>query len=596
MESKTNPIKLPGFNLPLNYRPNLSAGMGRDMFFNALDYEQIDNGHIGRTRTAREILMMRVINTITDKPSWDKKVFDEMIVTKWRDELLASGQDITPKMLDWIIKELQWKAGEFQQTGVLDIFDVGVIKSDSAVSEELKQALQKAVAPLENVEEKDYHPRSDMKVIDLVHPSLFPLVYGRTWILPDRTIGLSDCLQSIGQGKVLEVPPEEEAAPSRRGRSWLRGINQSDKIKPYSRKFQWLPCDVKFTDDGCKISSYINNLHPLKHKSLYDAIEKILSQTIPLWDRALTCSWNGIRERIPYHEVEYLEHPDPEPIPAEGEEDDDDFYERRDAWEGSRPIKKPEPGEFEPPVLGYRGEQIILRERFNEDGLQVIVKLANIELTPENPQYEGGSWHIEGQLNERICATAIYYYDSENITETTLSFRQRVDEEKLSHVSYEQDRHEFVNVVYGFQESAIDNDHITQELGSVICREGRLLTFPNILQHRVSPFELADRSKPGHRKILAFFLIDPHLRIISSANIPPQQEDWAQEQQELITRVLRRKLPAELQGMVRDNIPNVSMTFDEAKDYRLELMEERSARSEMDNEQFEVGSINLCEH
>jgi hypothetical protein len=28
----------------------------------------------------------------------------------------------------------------------------------------------------------------------------------------------------------------------------------------------------------------------------------------------------------------------------------------------------------------------------------VIVKLANIELTPEKPEYEGGSWHIEGQL------------------------------------------------------------------------------------------------------------------------------------------------------------------------------------------------------
>ncbi|GIJ97934.1 hypothetical protein Aspvir_000040 [Aspergillus viridinutans] len=54
---------------------------------------------------------------------------------------------------------------------------------------------------------------------------------------------------------------------------------------------------------------------------------------------------------------------------------------------------------------------------------KVIVKLANIKLTPEKPEYEGGSWHIEGQLNEHICATAIYYYDGENITESTLTFR-----------------------------------------------------------------------------------------------------------------------------------------------------------------------------
>jgi hypothetical protein len=26
------------------------------------------------------------------------------------------------------------------------------------------------------------------------------------------------------------------------------------------------------------------------------------------------------------------------------------------------------------------------------------VKLANIELTPDKPEYDGGSWHVEGQL------------------------------------------------------------------------------------------------------------------------------------------------------------------------------------------------------
>ena len=39
-----------------------------------------------------------------------------------------------------------------------------------------------------------------------------------------------------------------------------------------------------------------------------------------------------------------------------------------------------------------------LKARYAERGLQVIVKLANIELTPEKPEYEGDSWHVEGQL------------------------------------------------------------------------------------------------------------------------------------------------------------------------------------------------------
>lgn len=44
------------------------------------------------------------------------------------------------------------------------------------------------------------------------------------------------------------------------------------------------------------------------------------------------------------------------------------------------------------------------------------------------------------------------------------------------------------------------------ELGSVVKWAGRLLTFPNVVQHRVNPFRLADPSKPGHRKILLVLL------------------------------------------------------------------------------------------
>ena len=50
-----------------------------------------------------------------------------------------------------------------------------------------------------------------------------------------------------------------------------------------------------------------------------------------------------------------------------------------------------------------------------------------------------------------------------------------------------------------------------------------------IYQHCVQPFHLVDPSKPGHRKILALFLVDPHKRIISTANIPCQQKEWWEE-------------------------------------------------------------------
>ena len=50
--------------------------------------------------------------------------------------------------------------------------------------------------------------------------------------------------------------------------------------------------------------------------------------------------------------------------------------------------------------------------------------------------------------NERICASAIYYYDNDNITESLLSFRTRARTD--DNIYYPQDQHGFLQQVYGF--------------------------------------------------------------------------------------------------------------------------------------------------
>ncbi|OQE20366.1 hypothetical protein PENSTE_c013G08080 [Penicillium steckii] len=509
------------------------------------------------------------------------KVFDERITSKWRVEIEKSGQDISLKMMDWVIQELQWKAGILNRTDSINVFDNGVFKSDTVIPKELQQALKDASMDLSDVsdEEKDYHHNSEGKVVDLVHPSLYPVIYGRTRVLPDRIIGLDDSIESMGLGSIIPAPNDD------RIKMFTGNRRRKVGIPIFSKNFQWLPCDVEFTDDGCKIVSYINNLHPEKHKGLYEVIEKIISKTIPLWNESL--EGKPFRaNRIRYKKVEYDEHPEPEPehpgqhwdadSPEWDTFDEDAWGELYDEWEATRPILQPEPGKFEPKEH-WEDDKVDLRRDFPGQRLQVIVKMANIELTPDNPEYDGGSWHIEGQLNERIAASAIYYYDNENITPSTLSFRQRGGSDFYD-TSYDQSRHEFLQVVYGFDEpSQFGDQNITQELGGVNCREGRIITFPNTLQHRVSPFTLSDPSKPGHRKILALFLVDPHRRIISSANVPPQRDDWLRES-------------------MKGKIGNKLMSLEEAKDVRLELMAERSLKSVEMNQKFEVGAFNLCEH
>ena len=61
-----------------------------------------------------------------------------------------------------------------------------------------------------------------------------------------------------------------------------------------------------------------------------------------------------------------------------------------------RQIRDPildEPLGFQP-VTYARGEGQSLRDRFREAGLQVIIKMATIELTPDKPDFPAGGWHV----------------------------------------------------------------------------------------------------------------------------------------------------------------------------------------------------------
>jgi hypothetical protein len=205
---------------------------------------------------------------------------------------------------------------------------------------------------------------------------------------------------------------------------------QSTRQHFYSAKFQWLPCEVAFVDESSvKITSYINNLQPKKHKELYEVLERVIAKTIPMWNAALESTQAMNKEpRIDLGDMPWI---DPEGEPPRGE----DFDEWREA---NRTLVPPNPDSHSTPGNRFGKSHnmpipVDLRKTFTDHGLQVIVKLANIHLTPEKSSYDGGTWHIEGQLNEHICASALYYYDSDNITDSYLSFRETTDRNWLWH-------------------------------------------------------------------------------------------------------------------------------------------------------------------
>jgi hypothetical protein len=322
----------------------------------------------------------------------------------------------------------------FKEKGFVSILDaeISLVKSDVAVSTTLQQSLKNAVQPLEDIAEhlKDWHPGSGGKVLDLVHPSLFPAVYGLSRVLPVGSVPLNGCCEYIGKGETLPVGVGNGGGRHEKFAQWA----EKQVILQAWGNYQWLPAAVKFDPNGkAKITSYINNLHPTKYQDLYQVLEQCVDASIPLWNEVLSFFHNRTRIHISatsdedyalpagvkYHEEEF-------------DEWDDAYIEWKRAhhyliWPEPEPFKS-----FEASAANKDGVwPVDLKNDFSETGLQIIFKLANIHLTPEMPTYDGGAWHIEGALNEHICATALYYYDEENITASHLAFRQAIDCEEL---------------------------------------------------------------------------------------------------------------------------------------------------------------------
>ena len=50
----------------------------------------------------REIAMIAWINSLTDMPDWDRKIFDPEFAFQWKSAKLLTGYDTTRSMTDWV--------------------------------------------------------------------------------------------------------------------------------------------------------------------------------------------------------------------------------------------------------------------------------------------------------------------------------------------------------------------------------------------------------------------------------------------------------------------------------------------------------------
>ncbi|BDD56300.1 hypothetical protein MPDQ_002040 [Monascus purpureus] len=266
----------------------------------------------------------------------------------------------------------------------------------------------------------------------------------------------------------------------------------------------------------------------------------------------------------------------------------------KEGWYTGRAIIPQAAGRY-PDPLHHGDASVTLEEEFKKDGLQVVVQISRIDLTPEKPTYEGEAhFHTEGLRNEHIVATTMYVVEAENITQPRVSFQH---EDKTHPIEYKCEESDVIQWILdaewnpdwdpyweNFDWNTFDDPDwnpfedpepkALHTFGSVPASEGHLLSWPNTLRSKEESFSLQDSSRPGHLTVIKLYLVDPHYRICSTRNVPPQQHDWWAEVARSAAD-LDIRLPPELVSLVMEQTDCSPVSTTEALRLREEFCREQ---------------------
>ncbi|KAH1818404.1 hypothetical protein KXX00_009285 [Aspergillus fumigatus] len=560
--------------------------------------------------TVRELEMLRLINSLTDRPGWEELVFDASTMQTWRSEAMAQFPLISPKTWDWCEAELRDKAQRWQETGLIMVLNAasGVCKSDTIIPPSVAMEIQGFVnsALKESDGQMDWAPASNQQVWNLIDPSLYPLVRERTRVLVSSgSVPLEKTLDAYGQGEA--PPPLHEDRHDWEVEKYI-----------YSLRYQWLPCEVEFCGPAgstdVRITSYVNNLHPREQRPFYRVLESVISKTIEPWNQALIRLafagplWAG-REpmRIRTFGVEwdnrYPQWAEDLPTTLDVDKSTEDYP--RALARLKEYLSLPEYGlkkshEIKDPMVhneilrakdevDHQFQTVKLQDEFREKGLQIIVKLGGIELAPDNPSFLGEDWHVDGLANEHIAGVALYCFDLGNVANPRISFAHEIsmdaDDFSFSYFNWDIS---YLERLFGVQ----NEKPSFQELGSVSIRQGGLIAFPNCIYHRLESFELVDKARPGRCRFLTLWLVDPYYRIRSTRNVPPQRLDWW-EQEARSHLSSAHPLPQELADQIITEAGLWLMNLPEAQHHRRERAKEEALAYEKIRSQIERNTICL---
>ncbi|KAJ3350044.1 hypothetical protein GGF32_005138 [Allomyces javanicus] len=472
----------------------------------------------------------------------DNLVGDTRDMHYWADRWPKDPTTRTPTF--GFVSELDWQAANARAVAGAD----NVFVRDDAVQDELRVTLVEQVAALLEMfaskKEDKKLSKDQEQERHLVNVCMYPLVYGRTHVLPVGTCITLDTWKSHLGGGSPAVPP---AAPFTKARHIPEAV--------VSKRFQWLPADFAVDGDGrVAIRSYINQLHPETHRSLYETLARVFECALPLLEETL----GRLRSPVPPC-IEPLE-PHEYYLQQTGGDDDSEY---EDEYEEEEEIEA-----LEPPAEYYPEQFAFLPYRLRDRTLKVISKVVTIELSPELPVYpaafwkkESNGWHFEGYrrpwvvdgaANEAIVATALELRSAIRLPATDPRFPR------------------FLGDIYGIR----NGRELLLKRPGVTPSHGRVVAYPNTYQHRDAAFKLADMKRKGSVTMVVFHLVDPSSSmgesVVSTSRVPPQQAEWVGELWAGEQRAFPREVPREMVDQIVDDVQSV-VTLDKAQQVRRDV-------------------------
>ncbi|KAJ2702254.1 hypothetical protein FB645_004349 [Coemansia sp. IMI 203386] len=521
-------------------------------------------------KTTTEMKMIRASAEIRSSPEWEDELDNKTIREQWIAEM-KSNRGLTDKQAAYVVAELFYYAklqaaarscgSDAKLSGVNMLWYTDIPES-SDLAQEFNASLSKM---LETMPKAHYYlpARNQGRYISerLVDPSLYSLVYESTPILskPMSSPQEALCLPSYGTvpGSIegwRQAVCDLNASMAKKDKSKdsEQSATTAANFVSFNEKYleladptagHWLPTDIYVNQDGSvDFKSYINNIHPEEHADMYVSISKIISKAIPLLEQVLT-DWEHPRDlRIPYDFDTCLEFPTEHPAKFGGkfnmyseEYDGCAYYQAVDEWKDTIIDTTPDPEEFVEP------ERPMVPYSLRNKNLQVVVEIA-----------DKGRTYLSDTASENIIATVEYYYDSKGEKPLTIEFQEGVECDILKI----EDAYDFLAhiILFGIRMGDKGDSYI-QSAGSIDAKQGRLVCYPNV-------YEQDRHYGDGATKWLKMYFIDPAVRIVSTAIVPPQQKDWWTK---TVSSVPSRisKLPLEVQEMVLKHVDS-PMSFERA--------------------------------